>query len=222
VSELGKRIIIEGTDATGKSTVADALAERFREHGRTVLRIDEPDSAKNEQGATLVPIAAELRKIIKDGSLARSGLTNVLMFSASRRENWMQQSRPALAQGSDVIQARSSRSSEIYQGYVEGVDLELIRYITLLSTDAQYTHPDLEVILDLDDEIERARRLAARGPLETPDTFESRGDDFQQKLLEGYRLLAEKENVPIILVDRPVDSIVDDIWEMSLPLFKSD
>jgi thymidylate kinase len=65
MSERGKYIIIECTDATGKITVADLLAVKAREAGHEVIRADEPDGALNEQGKVLVPIASELRKIIK-------------------------------------------------------------------------------------------------------------------------------------------------------------
>src|SRR5690606_11683039 len=105
-------------------------------------------------------------------------LTNVLLFSASRRENWIQQGKVALERGTWIISARDYTSTLAYQGYGEGLDLELIEHITLLATDEQYVTPDHCIILDINDEAERARRIAQRGTLENPDTFESRGDDF--------------------------------------------
>ncbi len=63
--ERGRQILIEGTDGTGKTTVANLVADRLREQGREVIRVDEPDSAKNEEGDILVPIATEVRDILK-------------------------------------------------------------------------------------------------------------------------------------------------------------
>ena len=220
MTEVGKHIIVEGTDATGKSSIADKLADRIRETGHEVWRLDEPDSIKNEEGEVLVPISVELRRIIKDGSLGRTALTNAFLFTASRLENWSQQTKPALVRGITVVQARSDMSSEVYQGYVEGLDIELIRYLTRLATDEQYMSPDLEMILDLDDEEERARRLANRGPLETLDTFESRGPSFQQGLLDGYRKIARDENLPIIMTNRPFIQVLDKAWELVEPLYR--
>ena len=88
VPDAGRRIIIEGTDGTGKTTVANLIAAQLRHIGREVIRIDEPDSAHDEAGTVLVPAASELRKIIKDGSIARTPDANVVLFTAARFANW--------------------------------------------------------------------------------------------------------------------------------------
>lgn len=198
MSERGNYIVIEGSDGTGKSTVANLVAEQLREDGREVIRVDEPDSAFDKAGEVLVPIASELRRIIKDGSLGRTALTNVLLFTAARRENWLQVSQPALEQGIDVVSARNYWSTLVYQGYGEGFDLNTITELTQLSVGERYMHPDYGFILDLNDEEERQKRIANRGALETPDTFESKGDDFQARLQAGYTSIARERHLPII------------------------
>ena len=216
MAERSQYIVIEGSDGTGKSTVANLVADQLRNEGRQVIRVDEPDSAYNEAGEVLVPIASELRRIIKDGSLGRTALTNVLLFTASRRENWLQVSQPALEQGIDVVSARNYWSTLVYQGHGEGFDLDTITNLTHMSVGDEYMKPDHGFILDLNDEEERKKRIANRGALETPDTFESKGDDFQAKLRAGYLAVALEYGLPIIDVkNKSRQALTEEVIELS-------
>ncbi len=213
MSEYGIEIITEGTDATGKSSVADLLAQKAREEGREVIRVDEPDSAFNENGEVLVPISSEIRKIIKNGDLGRSALTNVLLFTASRLENWVQVEKPALERGAWVFKGRNWYSTLVYQGDGEGFDKDVITNMTQTILGEEYMSPAHSYILDLEDEGERARRLSQRGELEVPDTFESRDHDFQWRLRNGYRELAKQYGIPIISAVPPKNEVADTIWK---------
>jgi len=113
-----------------------------------------------------------------------------------------------------VVSARDYSSTEVYQGYGEGIDLDLIEYLTLLTTDERYMNPDHKIILDINDEAERAQRIASRGELENPDTFESRGDDFQQKVIEGYQDIARRKNLPVISANQPLEVVTEQIWNI--------
>lgn len=207
----GTYIVIEGTDATGKSTQAELLAKRLQDVGHEVVQFHEPDG---------VPIAHELRKIIKNGLLERSALTNVLLFTAARRENWHQQAIPVLARGGYIVAARNYFSTLAYQGIAEGINPEMsteesCRYIEQLTkeaTDERYMRPDFSFMLDIDDESERERRIAERGPLDAPDTFESRGDDFQQRVIEAYRHIATEKQIPVISAAQSPEQIAEQIY----------
>ena len=85
--KLGRYIVIEGSDGTGKSTQAELLVNNLNIHGINASQIEEP-------GAT--PIGAELRKIIKNGQLDRSPSTNLLLFTADRLETWNNIIKPSL------------------------------------------------------------------------------------------------------------------------------
>lgn len=202
MAERGKYIVIEGTDGTGKSTQVDLLADFLRQRGTEVVTFHEPDG---------VEIASEIRTVIKNGALARSAFTNVLLFSASRRENWLQVGKPALERGAWVLSARDYVSTLVYQGLGEGLDIALIERVTLEATDEQYMDPDHRLILDIDDEAERTRRIDARGALETPDTFESRDDDFQQSIIKGYRHIASQKKIPIVSAAQPINTVQENI-----------
>ena len=216
--EPGRRIIVEGTDGTGKTTVANLLAWQLRQNGKRVIRVDEPDSAYDEEGTVLVPAARELRTVIKDGSIERSPGANVVMFTASRVANWVTASRPALANGIWVVQARDDTSSDVYQGHAEGYGIENVEALTFAALGEQYMNPDFRVILDFDDakEEERLRRISSRGVLEKPDTFEMRDQAFQQSLRDGYRLMADRRGEEIVMVEGNAQEMATIVWHKML------
>lgn len=214
----GEYAVTEGTDATGKSSVANEIAKRAYDAGyKEVYRLDEPDSVYRYEPGTLTPeplspIASEIRKVIKDGSLGRVAVTNMHLFTAARAENWHAIVLPALKRGAFVSAARSYWSTYIYQGEAEGLDRQLILDTTRATMGVPYMSPDHLHFLDLQDENERAKRIENRGPLDKPDTFESRDAAFQQALLDGYRKVAAEENIRLVSAARPLEQVTDEVW----------
>ena len=213
MASLGKYIVIEGNDGTGKSTQVAKLANYFRERGRTVCVVEEPGSDDPEKST---PIADELRKVIKNGDLARSAAVNVSLFSAARRELWREKIQPGLERGGVVLSARNYISTLVYQGRGEGYDESEILRLTKLFTDERYLHPDIMIILSLSHD-KREERIAMRGELKNPDTFESRGQDFQKKVDDGYLEIAKDYDIAVVLADGNVeevhDMLIDEIKE---------
>ena len=211
MSCVGKYIVIEGNDGTGKSTQVAKLADYFRARGQTVCVVEEPGSDDPEKST---PIANELRNVIKNGDLTRSAAVNVALFSAARRELWREKIRPALERGEIVLSARNYISTLVYQGRGEGFDEAEILRLTKLFTDEKYLHPDVMIVLSLSHD-KRAKRIAMRGEPKNPDTFESRGQDFQEKITNGYLKIAKKYEIPVVLADRNVkevhDMLIDEI-----------
>ena len=205
MSGTGKYIVIEGNDGTGKSTQVAKLAEYFRARGQTVCVVEEPGSDDPEKST---PIADELRKVIKNGDLARSAVVNVALFSAARRELWREKIRPALERGEIVLSARNYISTLVYQGRGEGYDESEILRLTKLFTDERYLRPDIMIILSLSHD-KREGRIAMRGELKNPDTFESRGQDFQEKVDDGYLEIAKDYDIAVVLADGNVEEVHD-------------
>ena len=205
MASLGKYIVIEGNDGTGKSTQVAKLANYFRERGRTVCVVEEPGSDDPEKST---PIANELRNVIKNGDLARSAAVNVALFSAARRELWREKIQPALQRGEIVLSARNYISTLVYQGQAEGYDEAEILRLTKLFTDEKYLHPDVMIVMSLSHD-KRAKRIAMRGELKNPDTFESRGQDFQEKITNGYLKIAKDYDIPVVLADGNVEEVHD-------------
>ena len=202
---LGRYIVIEGNDGTGKSTQVELLAAHFQRQGLTVCVVEEPGSDEPEKST---PVADELRRVIKNGDLVRSPEINVVLFSAARRELWREKIKPALKRGEVVLSARNYISTLVYQGRGEGFDEAEILRLTKLFTDEKYLHPDVMIVLSLSHD-KRAKRIAMRGELKNPDTFESRGQDFQEKITNGYLKIAKKYDIPVISADGTIEEIHD-------------
>ena len=186
----GIYIVIEGNDGAGKSTQAELLASYYRQQGREAIIIEEPGSDDSDK---TTPVANYLRSLIKDGSLARDPEINLALFSAARRELWQKKIEPALECGAVVISARNYVSTLSYQGYGEGVDTDHIVAINKLFTDERYMKPDFIIILTLDNESERKKRIAKRSQsIDTSDTFESRSSNFQKRIDAAYRTIASE------------------------------
>lgn len=200
MSERGKYIVIEGNDGTGKSTQVELLRGHLMEQGIDSVEYHEPAGT---------PMADAIRTVIKNGSLERDGITNLLLFTAARHEIWNEAKRK-LGNGVWVICARNYFSTLAYQGYGEGLDLDLIAKTTADFTDDDYMNPDLAVVLSLDHET-RVKRIGQRGELESPDTFESRPDNFQDSVNEGYLAIAKERNLPVIDAGQTPEQIHVDI-----------
>lgn len=211
MSKRGKYIVIEGNDGTGKSTQVERLEQRLLAEGIESIQIHEPDGT---------PISARLRAIIKDGTLERDGLTNILLFTAARHENWRQWIEPALTAGKWVLSARNWISTVAYQGYGENADISKIESLTREFVSESYMTPDLELVLTLEDENARRGRIDERGELERPDTFESRSSDFQSKVNDGYIDFAKKKGLDTIDASRDIDTVEQDIWQKVLEIME--
>lgn len=198
----GLYVVIEGNDGTGKSTQVELLGQRLKQEGILSVEVHEPGG---------VPIADEIRKIIKNGTLERDGLVNVLLFTASRRAIWQQQIAPSLDKGEWALSARNWISTLAYQGDGEGVDKALIQNLTETFVGEGYVTPDIVVVLDLDSN-GRKSRIENRGEVENPDTFESRTEDFQQRVNDGYRTYAEQQNITVIDASQTIEAIHEQIW----------
>lgn len=199
----GKYVVIEGHDGTGKSTQVSLIRQKLLECNIDSIEFHEPAGS---------PMADEIRNVIKNGSLERDAMTNLLLFSAARHEIWQKRAVSELKIGKWVIASRNYYSTLAYQGYGEGLDLNMIESITRQSTDDQYMNPDIALILDLNDENERFKRINVRGELENPDTFESKDDIFQTKVRDAYHDIAKSRNIPIVSASQTIAEMTDEIW----------
>ena len=157
-------IVIEGQDATGKSTQVEMLANYLREQGKEVVTMHEPDGDLES--------AHELRRIIKDKTYNLEPMTHVLLFTAARQELWRKLAEPVLKRGGFVVSARNWWSTLAYQGYGQGISRNKIVRITKEAMPERYVKPDKSAILTLPEK-ERLSRQSGRDDNSKGDTFES-------------------------------------------------
>jgi dTMP kinase len=192
-------ISLEGIDGSGKSTQAKGLAAWLQGQGRDPVLTREPGGA---------PGAEAIRRLLVEGDPDRwSPETEILLFTAARRDHLERTIRPALDTGRDVITDRFADSTRVYQGATRG---DLRGLVDDIHARVIGIEPDLTLILDIDPEIALARGLARRSG---EDRFEDFGLGFQKKLHEGFRALAKEAPGRCILIDanRSAEAIAADI-----------
>ncbi|MEM1360415.1 MAG: dTMP kinase [Pseudomonadota bacterium] len=196
---LARFISFEGIDGSGKSTQAKLLAEHFRRLGQDVVLTREPGGA---------PGAEEIRRLLVEGEPGRwSPETELLLFTAARRDHLEKRIAPALTRGATVICDRFSDSTRIYQGATRG---DLGALVDKLHDLMIGRDPDLTLIIDMDPAV-ALQRSRARGDQE--DRFESFGLAFQERLRAGFLELAKlsPQRCRVITGDRPAESVSADI-----------
>lgn len=195
----GRFITFEGIDGSGKSTQARLLAAYLRAKGLDVVLTREPGGA---------PGAEEIRRLLVEGDPDRwSAETEILLFTAARRDHLERTIRPALARGATIISDRFADSTRVYQGTTRGDLRTLVDQLHDLMIGIE---PDLTFIIDMDP-VEALGRGLARQSGE--DRFEDMGAGFQAKLREGFTALAADAPSRCHLVNghRDPDSIAHDI-----------
>ena len=204
---VGVFVTLEGIDGAGKSTQGRLLAERLRGQRREVVLTREPGGA---------PGAEEIRRLLVEGAPGRwSPETEILLFTAARRDHVERVVRPALDRGAVVICDRYLDSTRAYQG--EGALRELVDRLHALTIGLD---PDLTLILDLrpDTGLGRSGRRAAddRRQAKPPeDRFERRGVEFQRRLRRAFLDIAAAEPGRCRIIDaaQPQEDVAADIWQ---------
>jgi len=199
----GLFLSFEGIDGSGKSTQARLLAGRLRAAGTEVVLTREPGGS---------PGAEEIRRLLVSGDPARwSSETEILLFTAARRDHLERTIAPALARGAVVITDRFADSTRVYQGLPRGArGADLRALVDRLHALMIGREPDLALILDMAPDAALARGLA-RGTGE--DRFEDLGLDFQERLRAGFLGLAAKAPARFRVIDaaRAPETVAEDV-----------
>lgn len=174
----GRFISFEGIDGSGKSTQARRLAEALRAAGKTVVLTREPGGSEG---------AEQIRRLVLEGKADRwSPETEILLFTAARRDHLEKTILPALARGDTVITDRFADSTRIFQGITRG---DLTSTVDRLHDLMIGMEPDLTILIDLEP-AEGLRRATARAGSEM--RFEDMGLAFQERARTGFLDLAAR------------------------------
>ena len=198
-----KFLSFEGIDGCGKSTQAKFLVAHFMAKGQEVLRTREPGGS---------PGAEAIRGLLLTGDTDKwSAETELLLFTAARRDHLEKTIEPALAAGQMVICDRFADSSRVYQGATRG---DLRTKVDQLHAALIGREPDLTLIIDVDPKIALARGLARNSG---EDRFEDFGLEFQEKLRIGFLKLTQEYPQRCRLVDgnRPAEAVFADVLALA-------
>lgn len=199
-------ISFEGIDGSGKSTQARLLADHLKNAGQEVVLTREPGGSSG---------AEEIRKLVLEGDTDRwSATTELLLFTAARRDHLERTIRPALADGKIVICDRFADSSRIYQGLGRAELGDLVDQLHALVIGQE---PDLTLLIDMDPEKGLDRALSRNG---TEERFEDFGLGMQLKMRQGFLDLAKRysERFRIINGDQDIEAVQNDIRAVLDPM----
>ena len=195
----GRFITFEGIDGSGKSTQARMLRDHLANAGYDVVLTREPGGSAG---------AEEIRRLLVEGDPERwSPETEILLFTAARRDHLEKTILPALDNGAVVISDRFADSTRVYQGAARGA----LRHLVDTLHDAVISfEPFLTFVIDMDPGIALARGLERRSG---EDRFEEMGSTFQEKLRKGFRDLAEDSPERCRLIDgqRSAEAVATDV-----------
>jgi dTMP kinase len=195
----GRFVVLEGGDASGKSTQAALLVERLRALGRDVVPTFEP-------GAT--ETGAAIRTLLLHAGGSIDPLTESLLLAADRAQEVADIVRPALARGAYVVSDRYVPSSLAYQGVGRGLGIEKVEKLNRWATGG--LEPDVVVVLDVDDAVTAPRR-AVPG-----DRLERAGAEFHAAVRDAYRSLAAERGWALVDGNADVDVVAERVWSVVL------
>ena len=183
----GKFISFEGIDGCGKSTQAKILSEELISCGHKILLTREPGGSDG---------AEEIRNLLLTGNTDRwSAETEILLFTAARRDHLERTILPALENGLAVLCDRFSDSTRVYQGVTRG---DLRNLVDQLDSAMIPRQPDITVLIDLDPTISLARAIERSN---NEARFEDFGVEMQIKLREGFLTLAHEFPNRFMVID---------------------
>lgn len=184
-----KFIVLDGPDGCGKSTQTKMLADWIgRGGGLEVVSFRDP-------GTTVIGEA--IRRILLDlVNKEMDARTELSLYMAARAQLWAEKIKPALEKGECVLLDRWLSSTCAYQGYAGGVGIEKV--IDIAEHSLERVWPDLTIILDVD------LKTSTFRVSDTPDRMEQKGDEYHQKVRDGFLKLA-RLNKRIEIVDATAD-----------------
>ena len=194
-------ISFEGIDGSGKSTQMQLFAENLKKGGAEPILSREPGGSTG---------AEEIRKLLVEGDPDRwSAYTEILLFTAARRDHLERTILPNLDAGKIVITDRFADSTRVYQGVARR---DLAQTVNALH-DLMIAHdPNLTFIIDIDPKIALDRGLARQSG---EDRFEDFGLEFQKSLRLGFIELSQKYSERCVLVngDGTTDQVAKRVWQ---------
>ncbi|MBN1368051.1 MAG: dTMP kinase [Dehalococcoidales bacterium] len=194
-------ITFEGGEGCGKSYQTRILFN-------TLNKLAIPVVLTHEPGGT--PVGDRITRLLKWAKKEDiSGLTELLLFNASRSQLIDKLIKPALQDGKIVICDRFTDSTLAYQGYGRGISIDLIKQMN--ETAARGLKPDLTVLLDLPVGAGLQRKSKQKA-----DRFHQENLVFHDNIRTGFLELAKKEPQRWLVIDASQSrtDISRQIWEL--------
>ena len=194
----------DGIDGVGKTTQIELFREWLESQGYDVVTCRDPGSTA---------LGERVRELLlkRDDRVTIAPTSEMLLYMAARAQLVDEVIRPALADNKVVVSDRYLLANLVYQAHAGGLDTEAVRRVGQVATGGLM--PDAVFLLDM------APAAAAKRIQRELDRVEQRGDDYREKLRQGF--LAEAAlNAKIHVIDaaREKGSVQSDIRTAAAPL----
>lgn len=199
MKEKGYFISFEGIDGSGKSTQIQKLARFLETLGFDVIITREPGGSVGGE---------EIRNLLLQGNVDRwSAETEILLFTAARRDHLERIILPAMEDDKIVICDRFTDSTRMYQG-MRGPNLRNL--VDMLNEKIINCDPDLTIVIDIDPQIS-LKRAKSRETVE--ERFEDFGVEMQLNMRNGFIELAKEfsNRIEVVNGQQSVDDLAKDI-----------
>ena len=187
-------ITFEGPDGSGKSTIIQKVYDYLIENNYDVIKTREPGGS---------PIAEKIRNLILDTENTKMGYrTEALLYAASRAQHVEETILPALNENKIVLCDRFLISSLAYQGVGRDLGIENVRKINEFGINGVF--PDFVLFFDVDP----ITTLKRKSSLDTADRLEKEGNNFHERVYNGYKeILNSEKNIEIIDATQSVEDV---------------
>jgi len=183
---LGRFIVFEGGEGSGKSSHIQLSADFLRQRGYTVVTTHEPGGTQ---------LGLHLRQIILEANeqadhVPVSTKAELLLFLADRAQHIAELIQPALDRGEIVLCDRFTGSTLAYQ--IGGRHLQdelLIRQVEAFARDG--IQPDLTIYLDLEPRIGIERKQRQAGHI--MNSFDDFSLEFHEDVHRYFKQLAQTQ-----------------------------
>ena len=182
--DKGLFITFEGADGCGKTTQLQLLKTYLENKGYEIIVTREPGGKG---------LGEKFREILLNYDGVVSDRCESFLFLADRAQNIDTIVKPAVSSGKIVLCDRHIDSSVAYQGYGRGLNIEEIKKLNSIATGGML--PDLTLVFDID--IETSMQRVGK----EKDRMESSGNEFFNRVRNGYLELAKQEPERIKVVD---------------------
>lgn len=192
-------ISFEGGEGSGKTTQAKLLVEKLNNAGTKAVFTREP-------GGT--DLAEKIRGLLLSDSGISDPMTEFLLICAARFDHVQNFIKPKLADGYVVICDRFFDSTLTYQGYMKGLDINLMKQIH--SQVFQGFQPNITFLVDIDPALGLSRIQAAG---RDKNHYDDMALELHNKIRNGLLELAKADPKRCVIIDgsKALESVTADI-----------
>ncbi len=198
--------VFDGMDGAGKTTQLQLFAQWLTQQGRQLVVCKDPGTTD---------LGEELRRVLLGKHQIEIHMrSELLMFMAARAQLVEQVIRPALAAGKTVVCDRYVFSTVVYQGHAGNIDPDTVWDLNHFATGGLMA--DMTFLFDLD------TRMALSRLGQTRDRMESRGQEYFDKLREGFVVESKRwpEGVELVDASGSLNEVQQKLREIATAMFQ--